>query len=288
MTVGFIGQGYVGKNYADDFEKRGFAVVRYALEEPYRNNIHAIKECDVVFIAVPTPTTKRGFDITIVTKVLGYVGKGKVAVIKSTILPGTTKSLQEEYPNVTIMYSPEFLSEKTAAFDAAHPFSNIVGVPKMNKKYRETAKKIHTVLPKAPFTLTCDSTEAEIIKYSHNVSAYTQIIIFNMLYDVAQKLGASWETIEKAIKADPFIPNRYASPVHKSGRGAGGHCFIKDFEAFSGLYAYKTRDTLGFNVLRALRDKNIDLLVTSGKDTDILEGVYGTLLRKKVGKRRKK
>ena len=36
--IGFIGQGWIGKHYADDFEKRGYEVIRYALEEPYRAN----------------------------------------------------------------------------------------------------------------------------------------------------------------------------------------------------------------------------------------------------------
>ena len=35
MIIGFIGQGWIGKNYADDFEKRGFDVVRYSKEKKY-------------------------------------------------------------------------------------------------------------------------------------------------------------------------------------------------------------------------------------------------------------
>ena len=65
IKIGFIGQGYVGKNYADDFERRGYKVVRYALEEPYRKNKEQIRDCDLVFIAVPTPTTPKGFDESI-------------------------------------------------------------------------------------------------------------------------------------------------------------------------------------------------------------------------------
>jgi len=55
--IGFIGQGWIGKNYADDFEKRGYETVRYSLEKPYVDNKEKIKDCDLVFIAVPTPTT---------------------------------------------------------------------------------------------------------------------------------------------------------------------------------------------------------------------------------------
>jgi len=58
--IGFIGQGWIGKNYADDFEKRGYEIVRYALESPYIDNKEKIKECDIVFIAVPTPQHSQG------------------------------------------------------------------------------------------------------------------------------------------------------------------------------------------------------------------------------------
>ena len=41
--IGFIGQGYIGKNYANDFEKRGYNIVRYALEQPYITNNEKIQ-----------------------------------------------------------------------------------------------------------------------------------------------------------------------------------------------------------------------------------------------------
>ena len=53
MKIGFIGQGWVGKHYADDFEARGHDVVRYALEEPYVANKERVAECGIVFVAVP-------------------------------------------------------------------------------------------------------------------------------------------------------------------------------------------------------------------------------------------
>ena len=274
--IGFIGQGYIGKNYADDFERRDYTVVRYSLEEPYRGNKEKIQECEIVFIAVPTPTTPRGFDDSIVRDAIKLVGKNKVAIIKSTILPGTTKSFRKKYPDRTIFYSPEFLSEATAAKDAAHPFSNILGMSKDDAMHQRAAKYIHMLLPKAPFTLTCDSTEAEIIKYAHNGSGYMQIIFFNLMHDLAKSLGVEWESIEQALRADPLISSRYAQPVHKSGRGAGGHCFIKDFAALRGLHKKQLpKDLRGHEVFKAVEKKNKHLLVKSKKDLDLLKGVYG-------------
>lgn len=274
--VGFIGQGYIGKNYADDFEKRGYKTVRYSLEEEYRENKKLIKECDFVFIAVPTPTTPGGFNDSIVREGVNLVKDGGVCIIKSTIIPGTTKEIQKICPNKIVLYSPEFLSEATAADDASNPFSNIVGTALENKLSQDAAARVHDILPKAQFTLTCDSTEAEVIKYTHNASGFVQIFLFNAMYDLSRSLGCDWEKINQAIKADPLIANRYSTPIHKSGRGAGGNCFIKDFAALSKLYrdAFPD-DEKGIKALRALERKNIDLLTSSNKDIDLLKGVYG-------------
>ncbi|HEY9584331.1 MAG TPA: NAD(P)-binding domain-containing protein [Candidatus Paceibacterota bacterium] len=278
--IGFIGQGFIGKNYADDFENRGYTVIRYALEASYAANKEKIKDCDIIFIAVPTPTTPEGYNANIIRAVLPLTGVGSIVVLKSTILPGLTEKLQKEFEDRIVMHSPEFLSEATAAEDAAHPFMNIVGITEDSPKHRKAAESVLSVLPPAPFKKTVSSSEAELIKYSHNCSGYTQIIFFNLMYDLSLKLGADWKNIEQALKADPFIPNRYSSPLHKTGRGAGGHCFIKDFAAFSDSYSKRVGDELGREVIRSMEEKNIDLLTKSGKDLDLLEGVYGKRARK--------
>lgn len=273
--IGFIGQGYIGKNYADDFEARGYSVVRYALEEPFVKNKEKIAECDIVFIAVPTPTTPNGFDDHIVREAIQLIGEGKIAVVKSTIVPGTTASLQNERLDIIVLSSPEFLSETTAAFDAAHPAQNIIGIPEETVEHREAAAIVLSVLPVAPSSLVCKSVEAELFKYAHNINGYVQIVLFNILYDLTKSFGGDWGTIQKAIKADPLISDSYASPIHKSGRGAGGHCFIKDFAAFADIYEKRVGDEEGIKALRALEGKNKRLLRDSKKDGDLLLGVYG-------------
>ena len=85
IKVGFIGQGWIGKNYALDFEERGFSVIRYGKEPEYIGNKNSIASCDIVFVAVPTPTTPDGFDYSIIEDVLSLVGKGKTVIIISNI-----------------------------------------------------------------------------------------------------------------------------------------------------------------------------------------------------------
>ena len=291
--VGFIGQGWIGKNYADDFEERGYNVVRYALEEPYVQNGHKIKDCDIVFIAVPTPSTPKGFDVSILREAIRNVGKGKSAVIKSTILPGTTEDLQKEFSDIIVMHSPEFLTEATAKQDAASPLRNIIGIPIENEEYKTKARIVTDILPPAKYSKICHSRTAELIKYGGNNWFYFKVLYINLLYDLAKEYEIDWEDLRDAMAADPRIGASHMMPVHKSGtaggdayqmkaeadneggRGAGGHCFIKDFAAFHDLYKEKVGDDHGLNLLDAMRDKNIDLLLKSEKDLDLLLGVYG-------------
>jgi glycosyltransferase involved in cell wall biosynthesis len=281
-TVGFVGQGFIGKNYADELEGRGFTVVRYALEEPYRDNKEKIKECDIVFIAVPTPTTPDGFSDAIVREAVALVGDGKVALIKSTMLPGMTEKIQTQYPEKIVMHSPEFLREATAAYDAAHPDRNIVGICTDTPEVRALAQKVISILPPAPFELVCSAVEAEFIKYAGNNWLYIKVVYVNILYDFVQKLGGNYENVRDAFAADPRMGRSHLDPVHQSGhggpagRGAGGHCFIKDFAAFRSMYERVfPEDSQGIEALKAMEEKNVQLLRDSNKDLDLLEGVYG-------------
>jgi len=277
--VGFIGQGWIGRHYADDFEKRGLRTVRYALEAPFNDNKEKIKDCDIVFIAVPTPTTPDGFDDSILRKVVKLVGPGKIAVIKSTLLPKATESIQKENPEIYVLHSPEFLTEATAAYDAAHPERNIIGLPVMSDEYKTKAREALSVLPPAPFELVCSAREAELIKYAGNCFLYLKVVYMNMLYDLAEKTGCRWEDIKAGVAADPRIGPSHLNPIHQSGRGAGGHCFIKDFAAFQEIYGREVGDRSGIEALRGLAEKNIDLLVKSKKDLDLLKGVYGEKIK---------
>ncbi len=280
MKIGFIGQGFIGKNYADDFEARGFDVVRYSMEEPYVSNKEKIAECDIVLIAVPTPTTPTGFDDSIVRKVIKLVGKGKTAVVKSTVLPGSMEDIERDNPEIFVLNSPEFLREATASYDAAHPERNIIGIPKETPEYRKKAEEVMKVLAKAPYELICTSKEAEVIKYAGNCFLFTKVIFMNILHDLTAKVGGKWNVIADALVHDSRVGESHMQPVHDSGRGAGGHCFIKDFAAFANLYENLVGDKEGREVLRSMEAKNIELLTGTGKNLDLLKGVYGDRIKK--------
>lgn len=275
MKIGFVGQGWIGKNYADDFEKRGYTVVRYSLEKPFISNKEKIKTCDIVFIAVPTPTTLKGFDDSIVRQAVRLVGKSKIAVIKSTIVPGTTESIQKENPDIFVMHSPEFLVESTAAHDAANPMRNIIGIPINNVLYVKKAKRVLTVLPKSPYAKIMQVRDAELVKYAGNCFLFTKVLYMNALYDLVISSGGDWDAVRDALVHDTRIGKSHVEPIHKSGRGAGGHCFIKDFETFRMMYKERVKNKSGDVLLKSLVDENVRLLISSKKDMDLLRGVYG-------------
>jgi len=284
MKIGFIGQGWIGKNYADDFSERGYSVVRYDADK-YIKNKEEISKCDIVFVAVPTPTTRKGFDYSIVESVLGLVGKGKIAVIKSTILPGTTKKLQKKHKDIFVFHSPEFLMEATAGYNARNPDRNIVGVPKPDKKNMDAAKKVLKILPKSPYSKIMLSEEAEMVKYIGNGFLYTKVVFFNIMYDFLTKQKLNYENVREAVSRDPRITGAHTHILHnsghtrKSGRGAGGHCFIKDFEAMLDAHKKLLGKDFGYKALWGLREKNNSLLVKSGKDLDLLRGVVGQITK---------
>ncbi|MEI7954126.1 MAG: hypothetical protein WCJ66_03040 [Verrucomicrobiota bacterium] len=275
QPIGFIGQGWIGRNYADCFEARGINVVRYSLEAPYVSNRQRIKDCRIVFVAVPTPTTPSGFDSSLVASALENVGPGCTAVVKSTILPGTTEKLQDLFPDIFVMHSPEFLAEKTAVYDAAHPSRNIIGIPRDNHEYRIRAAEVLSVLPTAPFELICAAKEAELIKYGANAFLYLKVVYANILYDLARSLDCDYAKVRDMVAADPRIGASHLQIADDGKRGAGGNCFIKDFEAFIGLYEKAADDPTGLVALEAWRDKNVQLLQNSGKNLDMLRCVYG-------------
>lgn len=279
--IGFIGQGWIGKNYADDFEKRGYQTVRYALEEPYRGNKEKIKKCSIVFIAVPTPTTPKGFDPSRVDDALTNLTPGTTAIIKSTLVPGTTTRLQKKFPKLFVIHSPEFLSRGTASHDAAHPLLNIIGIPKNNRQYQTRARTVLGVLPKA-YAKVVSAETAELFKYVHNTSLFARSIYMNVLFDLSQKLKVKWSDIKELIIEDPMIAFQdpvvakwHIEPNLPVGRGVGGDCHIKDFETFSRLFKDLVGDKVSLKMIEAMKEKNLDLLRKSKKDLDLVEGVYG-------------
>lgn len=280
VSVGFIGQGFIGKNMADDFAARGYKVVRYD-NESYIANKDLIKNCDFVFIAVPTPSTPKGFDDSILKQVLKLVGDRKTAIIKSTIKIGTTERFQKMYPKKYILHSPEFLTEKNAVRDTKFPPRNIIGYTKKSKQKATAALKL---LPKAPHNFLINSREAELIKYMGNNFLFLKVIFANVVYNLAKRKKVDYDVVADIVGYDSRIGhshltvNHSSGHVEKKGRGAGGHCFIKDMSAFVEMFREEPlvskEDKLALEFLNQTVKLNNQLLLDTGKDLNLLRGTY--------------
>ena len=276
MKIGFIGQGWIGKHYADNFEERGFNVIRYDIEK-YKNNKKKIKECDIIFIAVPTPSiTKKNksyvdVDDSIIIDAIKNTTKNQIIVIKSTVMLGTTNKMQELFPDRYIIHSPEFLTEATVKHDVANPSMNIVGY---TNKSKNVAGKVLRILPCAPYEDIIRCEESEFAKYMINSWFYMKVLTMNTFYDIAKENNLDYNKLKEIIGADKRVGKTHLEPIHHTGRGAGGHCFIKDFAAFRSLYAKSSDNFLGNNFLHSAEEYNKFLMEHSNKELELLKGVY--------------
>jgi UDP-glucose 6-dehydrogenase len=125
------------------------------------------------------------------------------------------------------------------------------------------------------------ATSSELVKYAGNTFLALKVVYANILHDLTKSLGAPYDDVRNAVSADPRIGPSHLQVISasghsdKTGRGAGGHCFIKDLEAFRRQYAELVHDQNGDAFLKAVVKKNNTLLIDSDKDLDLLSEVYG-------------
>lgn len=228
--IAIMGYGMVGGALGRYFELiRG---IKPIVCDPYKgyHSIDEVNEADLIFICVPTPydEEKGGFDLSYVDDSFAKINAEKIVVIKSTVLPGTTKEYQEKYPQHKIAFNPEFLTESTADHDMQNPDRQIVGFTDRSKTI---VGDIMRILPIAPFQRYMPSTEAEMVKYFGNTMYSIKVIFANQIYDLCQKLGISYDNVKDAVAADKTIGPSHLEIFHKGYRGYGGKCLPKDTRA---------------------------------------------------------
>ena len=235
-NVGIIGYGVVGKAFADVFEDKVRLFI-YDKNMPEYNDIgRVVKNCPVLFVAVPTPMYEDGsIDLSYVNDVLNKISavnprrfKSPIITIRSTIVPGTTAALQKKNPSLRLVYNPEFLSERNSLADMERTDRVVIGGELKDCKKIEEIYRL--VFPYARYIIT-DSTTAEMIKYSANVTLAGQVRIANELYQISQKLNVDWAFVRNAIILDPLIGRNTKVPGPDGDMGFGGKCLPKDLNA---------------------------------------------------------
>ena len=133
--VGVIGNGFVGE--AISFAFSSVAEMYVYDVDPSRclSDLESVHNCDFVFVCVPTPMYNDGSqDLSYVESTFEKASDKPIYILKSTILPGTTEKLSIQYPNYKIIFSPEFLTERTAKLDMLTQSRIILGVLSLTEK----------------------------------------------------------------------------------------------------------------------------------------------------------
>ena len=228
--VGIIGNGFVGE--AQSFAFSPTTDLRVYDVDPLKatHTKQEVDECDFIFVCVPTPMKKDGSqDLKYIEKVFDEAVEGPIYIIKSTVLPETTKSLSEKYPTLNIIFSPEFLTERTAKLDIITQARIILGGRKdLTMKVRELFEQRFM----NRHIIETDSTTAELVKYMNNTFFATKVSIMNEFKLLADAIGANWDDALYGFASDGRIGDSHLHVPGPDGRlGYGGTCFPKDVNA---------------------------------------------------------
>ena len=253
-TVAIAGLGVVGSAMRTYFIAQGIDTTIYDPGKNYSDDT-VLKTAETVFICVPTPYLENGgFDDSAIRDVLSRIGTGATAVIKSPVIPGTTEKLQEVDPNLKLLCSPEFLTEKTALEDFSHPTRQIVGFTGQSES---EAGRILKILPRAPYEKILPSGTAEMIKYMNNTFYALKVTYANALYDLCQKLGIDYDSVaEGTVSHEPMMGSNHWDVLYGGYRGYGGKCLPKDVRALIQLAETHGADARLLRLMEELNAEN--------------------------------
>ena len=230
-NVGIIGNGFVGEAQAFAFAPVSNVLI-YDID-PLKANatLDQVHKCDIIFVCVPTPMNANGSqDLTYINKVFDNAKEDPIYVIKSTVLPGTTNSIQYNYPNIKVVFSPEFLSERTAKLDMLTQARIILGG---KKELTNVVKELYNIRFMNRNIIETDSVTAELVKYMNNTFFATKVSILNEFKLISDKVGANWVDALNGFVSDSRVGDSHVHVPGPDGKlGYGGTCFPKDVNAF--------------------------------------------------------
>lgn len=295
MKIAMIGSGYVGLVSGVCFSDFGFDVTcvdkntelveflqkgkphifEAGLEDMMEKNLYykrlrftddlaqAVKDSDLIFIAVGTPSEKDGSaDLSAVYEVARDIGRSingyKVVVNKSTVPVGTGKKVKSiireeiqkrgEDIDFDMVSNPEFLRQGSAVYDFTHMDRVVIGAE--SQRAIDMMKEAYRVLylNETPF-LIVDIETAELVKYASNAFLATKISFVNELSELCERVGANIQQVSKGMGMDGRIGPKF---LH-AGPGYGGSCFPKDTAA---LYHTGQLHGVELGIVKATIDAN--------------------------------
>jgi len=238
LNVGIVGQGFVGTAVKEGL-KDYHNVLAYDIDPSKSMAVsleQVVNHSEILFVCLPTPMRPSGeCDIRILQDAMFSIdniaalasGKKKIVVVKSTIPPGTTDSLNDSCQNIKVVFSPEFLTEANSFEDFKNQTRIIIGGDGA-KKVKQMFRK---PFPNIPIVITRANT-AEMVKYFINCFLSTKVTFANQMYDLCEASGIDYDKVcEYALLDQRIGGSHLAVPGPDGDRGYGGHCFPKDMSA---------------------------------------------------------
>lgn len=256
-----------------------------------------LREADVVFVAVGTPSAPDGSaDLRAVHVVSDEIARllrrQVVLVIKSTVPIGACDAIRRRIHDglcrrldelttldvlpasgrvedlCEVVFCPEFLREGKALLDLVHPQRIVIGTE--SPRALALLKGLFASID-APILVT-DRRSAEAIKYASNAFLATKISFINEIANLCEVTGANITDVAAGMGLDDRIGDRFL----QAGVGYGGSCFPKDTKALLHI-----ADTAGyeFSLLRVVIDVNER---QKRRVIEMLEEMIGVLAGKRI------
>lgn len=203
------------------------------------DTVDAVRDSDIVFLAVGTPQNADGsanltYLESATKSIAHYLKPSATVVVKSTVPVGTNQRVGDILRSITgrpidVASNPEFLKEGTAVDDCLKPDRIVLGVRRkeVGIKLQQLYAPLTASLSPACPVLLMDPESAEMTKYVANCFLAMKISFINEMSNLCNEMGADIEDIRKGICSDQRIGWEFLNP----GVGYGGSCFPKDIRA---------------------------------------------------------
>ena len=234
-NIGIVGFGFLGRALAHGFNLHTNIKIYDKYDNVYNTLEETVNDSDYIFVGVPTPMCDDGSqDLTNIYDAVDNITRvakdGKIIILRSTIIPGTTRAIQFKHTDHDFVFFPEFLTERSAKLDFINASRLIFGGSK-----HATDEVVELFRPRFPHTPIFQTTweGAEVAKYMSNCFLAIKVMFANEMYDVAKHINVPYEQLRDMWLASGWIANTHVDvPGHDGDRGYGGKCFPKDVKAF--------------------------------------------------------
>lgn len=272
----------------DDIKKRKPELLQ-CITDP----IKAVLNTDISMITQGTPMREdKSIDLSYIESTAREIGealkqkdKYHLVVVRSTVVPGTTRNLvskiinevsgKESGKDYGLCMQPEFLAEGRSIEDTLHPDRIVIGEfdEKSGAMLQEFYEYFYGKHLKNCPILRMNLESAELVKYGNNCLLSTKISYANEFANFAELVpNVDIVQVMKGVGLDYRINHRFLG----AGAGFGGSCFHKDVNA---IKAWSKSKGYTSRLLEAVLGINDDQAIHI---VDVAEELAGKLAGKKV------